>query len=452
VAGGIFDLGGFTVTNGAVTLSAGSIINGTLNAASYAGTDAGTLAVGISGSGGLTKSGSGTLTIKTAQTYSGMTLVTGGVLKLAPAFSDALIHYDFDADTISGGTVVNLGTGGAAYNGVINGAITTGANGERGQAITITGAAQGVVTANSVTLTNAFTFATWVKSSGAYAGQYQRIINNSYSTGGYLGTDNANKFLTIIKNKDFTVSSQSSADTAAWHHVALVWNGLSVVLYFDGLAIQTKTYTGTDASLVSKIGFGNNIVPNQEYWNGSLDEAYVFGRALSAGEVSGLYTGSSTATNLLPGTTSLQLANGATVDLGTGAQTVASLSGSGIVSNGTLTVTGVIAPGGSNTVGTLTLAVSPALLGTLLVDVAAATNDVLQVQGGVDVSHLALEVVNAGLMSKTKDYAIVTCSPGMLTGSFTGVTGLPGAWHVRYSRSAGKVELTYPRGTLLSIY
>ena len=450
VAGGIYDLGGFCVTNGAVTLSAGSIINGSLNAASYAGTDAGTLAVGLTGSGGLTKSGSGTLTLTAAQTYSGSTLVAGGVLKLFPVPSDAVIHYDFNSNTVSGTTVANLGTGGAAYNGVINGSPVTGASGKFGQAITITGNGQGVVTANSVSLTNAFTFATWVKSNGSYA-QYQRIINNSYSTGGYLGTDNANKFLTIIKNKDFTLSSppQSSADTAAWHHVALVWNGLSVVLYYDGLAIQTKTYTGTDASLGSKIGFCNNVTPNNEYWNGSMDEAYVFGRALSAGEVTVLYTSSST--NLLPSATSLQLANGATVDLGTCAQTVASVSGSGIVSNGTLTVTGVIAPGGSNTVGTLTLAVSPALLGTLLADVAAATNDLLQVQGGVDVSHLALEVVNAGLMSKTKDYAIVACSPGMLTGSFTSVTGLPGAWRVRYNRAAGKVELAYPRGTLLSI-
>lgn len=453
VAGGILDLGGFAVTNGAVTLDTGAIVNGLLSVSSFTGTDAGNVAIRLSGTGGLTKSGDGTLTLLVAQAYTGPTLVSGGLLKLAPPVQDALIHYDFDSANISGSTVLNFGTGGAAYNGVINGAVSTGVSGRFGQAVSIGGSGQGVVTANIVTLTNAFTFATWVKSAGT-SSQYQRIINNAYATGGYLGTDSANKFLTIIKNKTFVSSSQSSADTAAWHHLALVWDGLNVTLYYDGTAIQTKTYTGTDASLVSKIAFGNNTVPNDEFWNGAMDDAFVFGRALTGSEVAGLFTGSGSwpSTNLLPAATSLQLANGAALDLGGTVQTVASLSGSGAVSNGSLTVTGLIEPGGTDAVGTLSLPSAPILSGKLLADVAADSCDLLDIRGSVDVSNLSLELANPEALNRqVARYVIITCAPGGLSGTFALTQNVPVSWHVRYYEAAGEVRLVYQRGTMMRL-
>ena len=451
VAGGCYDLGGFAVTNGAVALDAGSIINGTLCAASYFATGEGLLAAVLTGAGGLSKDGGGTLTLQAAQNYAGPTRIAGGLLKISPTPCDAFIHYDFDSANISGSTVLNFGTGGAAYNGVINGTVSTGVPGRSGQGVVFGGSGQGVVTANSVTLTNAFTFATWVKSNGTSA-QYQRIVNNDYTTSAYLGTDSANKFLTIIKNKTFVSSSQSSADTAAWHHVAMVWDGLNVTLYYDGTAIQTKTYTGTDASLVSKIAFGNNISPNAEFWNGAMDDAYVFGRALTSSEIANLFTGFWSSANLLPATTSLQFANGAALDLGGTTQTVASVSGSGSVSNGTFAVTGgLIAPGGTNAVGTLSLPSAPMLTGTLLVDVASESCDLLAVRGSVDISSLSFELANPEQLNKGRDYVVLTCSPERLTGSFLNTTGVPDSWRVRYNRTAGEVWLVYQRGTLLKV-
>ena len=81
VSGGTYDLNGFTVTNGAVTVSAGVINNGALSAASVTGTDSGIIHAIMSGSGGLTKSGAGTLVLVVTNRYSGVTTVNGGILQ-----------------------------------------------------------------------------------------------------------------------------------------------------------------------------------------------------------------------------------------------------------------------------------------------------------------------------------------------------------------------------------
>ncbi len=81
VSGGAYDLNGFTVTNGAVTVSAGEINNGTLNASSVMATDSGIIRAILSGSGGLTKSGAGTLVLVVTNRYSGVTTVNGGILQ-----------------------------------------------------------------------------------------------------------------------------------------------------------------------------------------------------------------------------------------------------------------------------------------------------------------------------------------------------------------------------------
>ena len=80
VNGGTFDLGGNNQTVGALSGTGGAIAlgSGTLTTNSASNT---TLASTISGSGGLVKSGTGTLILSGANSYSGGTVVTGGVLQ-----------------------------------------------------------------------------------------------------------------------------------------------------------------------------------------------------------------------------------------------------------------------------------------------------------------------------------------------------------------------------------
>src|SRR5581483_1156518 len=64
VSGGVLDLGGFTqIQNGGVTLTGGTIQNGTLSSSGLFDMQAGTVSAVLDGSGNLLKSTAGTVTL-----------------------------------------------------------------------------------------------------------------------------------------------------------------------------------------------------------------------------------------------------------------------------------------------------------------------------------------------------------------------------------------------------
>ena len=108
VNGGTYDLNGFTVTNDVVTVSGGAVSNGTLCAASVAGTDAGTVYAALSGTNGVSKSGAGILTLSGTDSYTGATTVNAGILEFAKRV--AL----YNADTTQWTTTTIIVNSGAA--------------------------------------------------------------------------------------------------------------------------------------------------------------------------------------------------------------------------------------------------------------------------------------------------------------------------------------------------
>lgn len=163
---------------------------------------------------------------------------------------------------------------------------------------------------------------------------------------------------------------------------------------------------------------------------------------------------SGTMTNRLNAASSIELGATAVLDLGTNSysQTLASLSGSGIVSNGLLAVTGFIDPGGTNAIGTLTLANCAGLSGTLRIDVVhdgEALCDRLAVVGNLDISALNLTIANPGQLNPNKIYTVLTVS-GTRTGQFASVSLPDPRWRVIY-RSDGSVVLIYANGTLIKV-
>ena len=81
VSGGIFDLNGRSITTGSVTLTSGSINNGTLLGSGYR-VEKGTVNAALSGSGGLTKATGETVLLTAANSYTGQTVIDGGMLRL----------------------------------------------------------------------------------------------------------------------------------------------------------------------------------------------------------------------------------------------------------------------------------------------------------------------------------------------------------------------------------
>ena len=159
-------------------------------------------------------------------------------------------------------------------------------------------------------------------------------------------------------------------------------------------------------------------------------------------------------TNRIDSATTIELGENGVLDLGTNtvSQTLANLYGSGIVSNGMLAVTGCIAPGGTNAIGTLTIANSVGLSGTLLADVATdGSCDLLSIVGDIDLSHLALQIANPAQLNTNKRYTVVTVS-GSATGALP-IVGLDACWHVRYIPNDGGVSvvLSCVNGTLIQL-
>jgi autotransporter-associated beta strand protein len=101
VAGGVYDLNALTtVTNGAISMSSGSIINGTLEGTSYT-FSGGTASAALAGTAALINS-SGTTTLSGTNTYSGGTTISSGKLIVG-----------------AGGTSGSLGAGNVLNNGAI---------------------------------------------------------------------------------------------------------------------------------------------------------------------------------------------------------------------------------------------------------------------------------------------------------------------------------------------
>jgi fibronectin-binding autotransporter adhesin len=126
VGGGVLSIGGFSDTVGAVTLTSGTITNGTLTGSSYA-VESGTVSAVLAGSGNLNKSGSGTVTLSAANTYSGNTTVSSGILRITEsgALGSGIIltsggNLVFDRSTPT--TIANtiLAFGNAADSGILN--------------------------------------------------------------------------------------------------------------------------------------------------------------------------------------------------------------------------------------------------------------------------------------------------------------------------------------------
>lgn len=140
-----FDIGGYALSGGAVTLSGGTVIN-----TNHSTSATGTFATGanvtttssiISGSGGLTKQGTGVLSVNSAAGYTGATVVSGGVLRMGVANalpSATLLEVQTGAALDLGGNS-NVAAGFNLEVAGLTGAgrITTGQNNNPGTTLTV---------------------------------------------------------------------------------------------------------------------------------------------------------------------------------------------------------------------------------------------------------------------------------------------------------------------------
>jgi hypothetical protein len=69
-----------------------------------------------------------------------------------------------------------------------------------------------------------------------------------------------------------------------WYHIALTWDHGDYVVYVDGLAEATGTYTGLSDPLTTIADVGNNGLLHDQSFYGLIDEVCFYDYALSDAE------------------------------------------------------------------------------------------------------------------------------------------------------------------------
>ena len=139
----------------------------------------------------------------------------------------------------------------------------------------------------------------------------------------------------------------------------------------------------------------------------------------------------------------VNLAAGATLDLGGSTQLVHSITGTGTVSNGFLAAGTVLSPAGDGTVGTI------AFTGVQLAPGSryhADLGDLLDVAGPLDVSGLTVQINNPGALERSQTYILIQTTAGV-TGVPTLETELPSGW--KLIRRDNALMLISEGGTVL---
>lgn len=434
--GSNFGTGNVTLNGGGLQWAAGNTtdISGRLNALGASGgtfdTNGNnvTLASGLSGTGGLTKAGSGTLTLTSMNTYTGGTTITDGTLALGAGGS-----------LIPTGAV-NLANAGAAFDISAGGAQTIGALfGAAGSNVNLGGNALAVNNAGNST------FGGVISGSGGmtFAGAGTQTLTglNTYTGSTTIGSGTlvltgSGSIATssgLVDNGTFDISG-----TTAGVHIASLSGSGAVALGNQTLALSGAG--GTYGGVISGTGTltlagGTQTLSGTSTYSGGTN---LEGGTLIVGSNTALGTGAVNASGstTLDTTTSVTLAN--TVNLGAGSMLAlggsnnlalsGTMAGEGaLVKNGAATVmlTGMNTYTGGTTIyaGTLALDMGGSLASTGAVNLAAsgATFDIgaagAQTIGAL--SGVAGSVVKLGANALT----IYTSGNNTYEGSIGGVGG-----------------------------
>lgn len=471
--GGVIDFYGGSQSVGGLS-GAGRVMNGSAVPATLTvGTDnaSSSFAGAVGGPLTLVKEGAGTLALSGVCGQSGGTLVNEGKLVLSTKSLDALLAGSrawFDAadagtlTTNAGGQVTlwkNKGTAGAGLDAV---QVTAGVgptvltNALNGRPVLSVEGSTALRTTNKLGIYGAADRTLFA------VGSRQNNSSNFLAHIGEIGIDASNKsfgiasqaemFFAYTWGNDILFAARPNGVPEIYDFVIANGVGSASVISDEGVLNGTKTLAPNTTDTVLYMGSRGTSA----CW-GHLAEVIVFDRALSPAEIVGVeeYL---RAKWFLDGAQAVlsagdvTVAAGAVVDLAGTSQTVSGLSGNGLVTNGTLTVAGTLAPGGANEIGTLTVAAAMSLEGgTLLVDAAAGgLCDRLDVKGSLNLDGGVLLLQDPSQFAVGKYYVIATCAPGELTGTLDPDFEGSGKWKVAYDTANGTVTLV-SKGLLIKM-
>jgi prepilin-type N-terminal cleavage/methylation domain-containing protein len=135
-----------------------------------------------------------------------------------------------------------------------------------------------------------WTLSIWTKWGGNY-NEEGVIMGKEGCNGGFYGF--SYRFVFAIKGSECWTGAQSIygsvMDSTSWHFLVGTYQAGTMAFYEDGTLQGTATLTNMYTEYGDTLGIGSGGWSNWEY-NGLLDDARVYNRALSASEVSNLYS------------------------------------------------------------------------------------------------------------------------------------------------------------------
>jgi hypothetical protein len=173
------------------------------------------------------------------------------------------------------------------FDGTISGAtrVTTG---RFGAALSFDGVNDSVAVANSPALTPAaaMTISAWVRPS--VLGAWRPVVSKERSpfpTYGLYASNNASRPTARVgTTSDLTTSGTTAFGLNSWSHVAMTWNGTTLRLFVNGAQVASRTVSGALAASTGPVRLGGDVLRN-EWFSGTIDEVRLYGRPLSAAEI-----------------------------------------------------------------------------------------------------------------------------------------------------------------------
>ena len=132
----------------------------------------------------------------------------------------------------------------------------------------------------------------WFRTSKNYTTTGVIVIKNNFNVHNYgLWIDANEKILGGFRTAgvDHFAISPLSYNDDKWHHAVVTYDSVTVRLYIDGAEVATHVTSATPDVGSGSLTIGRNADVADRYWEGDLDEVYIWNDDLTAGEVTNLY-------------------------------------------------------------------------------------------------------------------------------------------------------------------
>ena len=214
----------------------------------------------------------------------GTSVQMGSASKNSDALSNGLVGY-WKMDESSWGSVIDAS--GNGNTGSVTGGATPAA-GRFGNGGNFDGSTQNISIPDNSTLnpTTAITVSAWYKTTDSAGGI---IVKRSSSNGYRLVYAGNTLYFTVGNGSGIVQPSTAGYNDGTWHFVVGTWSNSdnTARLYIDGILKNSGTLSGPLANTATALLIGDS--DDQGKLIGSIDEARIYSRALSASEISTLY-------------------------------------------------------------------------------------------------------------------------------------------------------------------